>query len=154
MDSTIKFTHNAAAPFNYPYRSEATIIKKLKCTRCSTPITVVVFKSGSVKAYDDEWEAQKLIAKRPVTVAEKNVDQAELDIDELETDILNLKEELAEDKKSVSIKQQIKDKNQLLPDLKKKLKTAENELRKEYRKFESLEDKYHRKVGKINNKFS
>ena len=145
----IEFIRTHRAPFDYTYRDEATIIKKTHCANCKHPITLVVFKSGSVKAYNDEWESEKKEARKPLIAAENEHEKAEWNLDELECEIEDLKEDIAYLKNNAEQKRQLKDKKSQLPDLKKKLKEAISTEAKEERKFERLEDKYYEKIDRI-----
>lgn len=153
-EETIKFVHIHDSIYNYQFRAEASVIKRKRCSICNEEITIVVFKSGSVRAYDDVWEAEKRLAKQPLLAAQKTYDDAEDDLDEVETEIINLSEDLAENKNDKDIKLQIKEQKALLAELKKKLKASESFLNKEERKFEKVQDNYDNKRYKISSKFN
>lgn len=55
-DYSLKIYPTKFTKYDYQYRREASIITRDKCQFCKAEMTVVIFKSGKVKAYDDKWE--------------------------------------------------------------------------------------------------
>lgn len=55
-DYSLKIDPTKFTNYDYQYRHEASIITRDKCQFCKAEMTVVIFKSGKIKAYDDKWE--------------------------------------------------------------------------------------------------
>ena len=52
----VKFDPDELTEYDYEYESRSKIVTKQKCTFCKVEITVVIFDSQLVKAFDDKWQ--------------------------------------------------------------------------------------------------
>ncbi len=90
----VKLNPAEFATYDYKYRNEASLISIEKCGFCKLDMSVVIFKSGSVKAYDDQWEAYE------ADYSEK--------IDKVHDRISEIEDELEENPDNTALKKELK----------------------------------------------
>ena len=75
--------------FDYQYREEAAVIDTIKCGFCKMTMTLVIFKSGMVKAYDVAWEKIKAAHNKQIDALSDDVDRLFIDEEESGTENKN-----------------------------------------------------------------
>ena len=125
----VKFDPTELTQYDYEYRREASIVTKQKCRVCKVEMTVVLFKSGSVKAYDDKWQKY-----------EREYDQK---TDALGSKIAELEDILEENPKDEKARQELKRFQEQYDRLEESYdKKSEKYEERKTRCFKKREDKY------------
>jgi len=126
----VKFDPTQVKIFDYAYRPSASSVSSMIRSFCKTQVTIVMFKSGQVKAYNDKWQKIE---------SDYNV-RSDVLVDE----IAEIEDGLAEEPGKKSLEKK-------LQTLNKRLEKVEDSFEKKEERYLERQERWHEKwEDKIN----